>query len=61
MVINEIVLQDVTNKLQRSPKKYLRRLSQETGISFGSAHTAVHKLKFRLYKMHVVQELKPQL
>ena len=51
-VINEGVLHDVTNKLQRSPKKSLRRLSQETGISLGSIHKAVHKLKFRPYKVH---------
>ena len=54
------MLQDVTNKLQRSPKKSFRRLSPDTSISLRSAHKAVQKLKFRPYKVHVVQEVKSQ-
>ena len=56
--LTEPALRDVTNKLERSPTKSLRRLSQETGLSFGSTHSAVHKLKFHPYKVHVVHELK---
>ena len=54
----EPALRDVTNKLERSPTKSLRRLSQETGLSSGSIHNAVHKIKFRPYKRHVVRKLK---
>ncbi|CAI9721085.1 Macrophage migration inhibitory factor-like [Octopus vulgaris] len=59
-VVTDTVLQNVTNKLQRSPRKSLRRLSQETRISLTSTHRAVHQLKFLPYKVHVVHELKPQ-
>ncbi|CAI9731261.1 Hypothetical predicted protein [Octopus vulgaris] len=59
-VVTDTVLQNVTNKLQRSPRKSLRRLSQETRISLTSTHRAVHQLKFFPYKVHVVHELKPQ-
>ena len=51
-------LRDVTNKLERSPTKSLRRLSQETGLSLGSTHHAVHKMKFHPYKVQFVHELK---
>ena len=59
-VVTDTVLQNVTNKLQRSPRKSLRRLSHETRISLTSTHRAVHQLKFFPYKVHVVHELKPQ-
>ena len=59
-VVTDTVLQNVTNKLQRSPRKSLRRLSQETRTSLTSTHRAVHQLKFFSYKVHVVHELKSQ-
>ena len=59
-VVTDTVLQNVTNKLQRSPRKSLRRLSQETRISLTSSHRAVHQLKFFPYKVHVVHKLKPE-
>ena len=59
-VVTDTVLQNVTNKLQRSPRKSLRCLSPETRISLTSTHRAVHQLKFFPFKVHVVYELKPQ-
>ena len=56
--LTEPPLRNVTNKLERSPTKYLRHLSQETGVSLGSTHSALHKMKFCPYKVHVVHELK---
>ena len=59
-VLTEGVLQNVTNTLQRSPRKSLRRLSQESRLSLTSTQRAVHKLNFFPYKVHVVHELKHQ-
>ena len=59
-VVTDTVLQNVTNKLQRSPRKSLRRLSQVSRISLSSTHREVHQLKFFPYIVHVVHELKPQ-
>ena len=38
-VINSEALQNVTNKLDRSPHKLLRRLSQEVGMSLTSIYS----------------------
>jgi hypothetical protein len=54
------ILQDIPTAITRSPHKSLRKLSAQTGISLGSAHTAVRKmLKFYPYRMQVFQELIP--
>ncbi|PSN32373.1 hypothetical protein C0J52_25571 [Blattella germanica] len=45
--------------LQRSPRKSLSRLSQETGVSQFSAWNATRLLKLKPYKITVVQELQP--
>ena len=46
--------------ITRSPHKSLRKLSAQTGISLGSAHTAVRKkLKFYPYRMQAFHELIP--
>ena len=42
-VTNNEALQNVTNKLDRSPHKSLRRLSQEVGMSLTSTYRAVKK------------------
>ena len=34
------ILQDIQTAITRSPNKSLRKLSAQTGISLGSAHTA---------------------
>ena len=54
------ILQDIQTAITRSPRKSLRKLSAQLGISLGSAHTAVRKmLKFYPYRMQVFQELIP--
>jgi hypothetical protein len=51
-------MQDIQTAITRSPHKSLRKLSAQTGISLGSAHTAVRKmLKFYPYRMQVFHEL----
>ena len=53
-------LQDIQTAITRSPHKSLQKLSAQTGISLGSAHTAVRKmLKMYPYRMQVFHELIP--
>jgi hypothetical protein len=59
-VLTPGILQDIQTAITRSPDKPLRKLSAQTGISLGSAHTAVRKmLKFHPYRMQVLHELIP--
>jgi hypothetical protein len=59
-VLTPGLLQDIQTTNTRSPHKSLRKLSAQTGISFGSAHTAVRKmLKFYPYRLQVFHELIP--
>jgi hypothetical protein len=57
-VLTEEKFQDIQARLQVSPRKLLRRLAQETGVSLGSAFTATKLIRFRPYKITVVHELK---
>ena len=50
---------DVKQRLQQSPKKSLRRLSQETGLSYSTCQRAAKKAKLKAYRVTVDQELKP--
>ena len=59
-VINNEALQNVTNKLDRSRHKLLRRLLQEVGMSLTSTYRAVKKQKFFPFKVSVIHELKTQ-
>ena len=59
-VINNEAPQTVTNKLDRSRHKSLRRLSREVGMSLTSTYRAVKKQKFFPYKVSVIHELKAQ-
>jgi hypothetical protein len=59
-VLTPGILQDIQTAITRTPHKSLRKLSAQTGISLGSAHTAVRKmLKFYPYRMQVFHELIP--
>jgi hypothetical protein len=49
-------IRDIEARLQISPRKSLRRLAQETGVSLGSAFTATKLIKYRPYKVTVVHE-----
>ena len=53
-----MVLQDTGNRLHKSPRKLLRRLSQQVGVSRTSTYKAVrNKMKFVPYKVYVVHDL----
>jgi hypothetical protein len=58
-VLTEGELNEISHRLGNSPKKSLRRLSQQTGGSLGSAWTATGLLHIRPYKITVVPEIKP--
>jgi len=60
-VLTSGIVQDIQMAITRSPHKSLRKLSAQTGISLGSAHTAVREmLKFYPYRMQVFYELIPR-
>jgi hypothetical protein len=50
---------DVKQRLEQSPKKYLRRLSQETSLTYSTCQRAAKEAKLKAYRVTVVQELKP--
>ena len=54
-VINNEALQNFKNKLDRSPHKSLRRLSQEVGMPLTSTNRAVKKQKFFPYQVSFIQ------
>jgi hypothetical protein len=58
-VLTDENLEDIRARLEISPRKSLRRLSQQIGVSVGSASRATKLIKFRLYRVRVVHELKP--
>jgi hypothetical protein len=59
-VLTSGILQDIQTAITRSPHKSLQKLSAQTGISLGSAHTAVRKmLKFYPYRMQGFHKLIP--
>ena len=60
-VLTPGILQDIQTAITTSPPKSLQKLSAQTGISLGSAHTAVREmLKFYPYRMQVFHELIPE-
>ena len=60
-VLTPRLLQDIQTAIRRYPHKSLRKLSAQTGISLGSAYTAVRKmLKFYPYRTQVFHELIPR-
>ncbi|PSN34968.1 hypothetical protein C0J52_24961 [Blattella germanica] len=54
-VLTEEKLDDIAERLEHSPKKSLKRLAQETGISESSARNATRLLKM---KHPIVQEIR---
>jgi hypothetical protein len=50
---------DVKQRFEQSPKKSLRRLSQETSLSYSTCQRAAKKEKLKAYRGTVVQEWKP--
>jgi hypothetical protein len=56
--ISEDTVQDVRRRLLDSPKKSLRRLSQETGMSKPTCHRTTQNAKIHAYRVTAVHELK---
>jgi hypothetical protein len=57
-VLTEETLDDIGARLKTSPKKSLKRLVLETGVSLTSARRATKLLTLQPYKTTVVQALK---
>ncbi|PNF43648.1 hypothetical protein B7P43_G18291 [Cryptotermes secundus] len=57
-ILTEAKLDDTEKMLQRSPSKSLRRLSAQSGISYGSAQKTMKMLHLHAYHARCVQELK---
>jgi hypothetical protein len=60
-VLTEEKLDDIGARLEHTPRKSLKRLAQETGMSKSSARRATQLLKLRPYKtvIHSSQPLDP--
>jgi hypothetical protein len=58
-VLTDEKLEDIQDRLEISPRKSLRRLSQETGVPVGSVSKETKLITFRPYRVRVVHELKP--
>jgi hypothetical protein len=59
-ILTEKKLLDISDRMLQSPKMSIRKLSQEVGVSYGMAHTALKKcLRLHPYKITAVHELKP--
>jgi hypothetical protein len=57
-VLGTTGLDDIRQTLLRSPRKPLRKLSLQSGLSCGSVHKATKILKLHPYRVHVMHELK---
>lgn len=58
-VLTDENFEDIQNRLQISARKFVGRLSQKTGASVGFASAATKLIKFLLYKVRFVHEIKP--
>jgi len=59
-ILTEKKVLDISNGMLQSPKKSARKLSQQVGVSYGTAHTALKRsLRLHPYKITAVHELKP--
>ena len=56
--MSEEMIQNVKDRLLASPKKSLRRLSQESGLSRSTCQRAAKKAKLHVYRISVVHKLK---
>jgi hypothetical protein len=57
-VLSDDSLDDIRQTLLRFARKLLRKLSLQSGLSYGSVHKATNILKFHPYCVHVMHELK---
>ncbi|KAJ4449685.1 hypothetical protein ANN_01089 [Periplaneta americana] len=59
-VLTEVKILDISDRMVKSQTKSLRKLAQQTNISYTTAHKAVkQELNLYPYKVTVVLELKP--
>jgi transposase len=59
-ILTEKKLLDISDRMPQSPKKSIRKLSQQVGGSYGMAHTALKKCsRLHSYKITAVHELEP--
>lgn len=52
------VVSNIQQRITRSPKKSIRRLAQQAGVSRTTCHRVLKSLKMRPYRVTCVQELK---
>jgi hypothetical protein len=57
-VLSNDSLEDIRARLLQSPRKSLRKLSQQTGMTYGSIQRATKRLKLHSYRVQVCHELK---
>jgi transposase len=57
-VLNNDNLEDTRARLLQSQKKSLRKLSQQTGMTYGSVQRATKRLKLHPYRVQACHELK---
>jgi transposase len=56
-VLSNDSLEDIRSRLLQSPRKSLRKLSQQTGVTYGSVQRATKRLKLHPYQVQVCHEL----
>jgi len=56
--MSEETIENVMDRLLPSPKKSLRRLSQESGLSRSTCQRAAKKAKLHAYRISLVREIK---
>jgi hypothetical protein len=57
-VLSNDSLEDLRARLLQSPRKSLRKLSQQTAMTYGSVQRATKLLKLHPYRVQVCHELK---
>jgi len=58
--LSEHVIEDIQQRINQSPNKSLRRLSNETGLSYGSCQNALrNRLRLYPYRVTCLHELLP--
>jgi hypothetical protein len=59
-ILTEKKVLDTSDSVLQIPKKSIRKLSQQVGVSYGTVHTALKRcLRLHPYKITAVHELKP--
>jgi transposase len=57
-VLSNDSLEDIRTRLLQSPRKSLRKLSKQTGMTYGSVQRVTKRLKLHQYRVQVCHELK---